>query len=247
MRTSSRISVLFVIGLALAFPTGSVKAFATAEKRASTTEQPKSGAVTVLIAFPDGKPAPGAVVTIGRQRFIADAGGVVSLPGIPASPGVAAAVAWRHEGGFLGLFRKNARYAAFTATSPAMGARLEVGLKLSPAPELDTMCRSCHPEKGAGSARIIKCTHSSGVPLKPALAGRVAQFNRENEELRKAGKPYYPAIVLEQRKVRKGLFGEDRPFLTCESCHSNHVDTGEFAYVLMPFAEKSTLCRGCHV
>lgn len=247
MTTSSRISVLFVIGLALASATGNVKAFPTAEKRASTTEQPKSGAVTVHIAFPDGKPASGAVVTIGRQRFIANAGGVVSLPGIPASPGVATAVTSRQEGGFLGFFRKNARYAGFTAIFPAARVPLEAGLKLSPAPDLDALCRSCHPGKGAGAARIIKCTHSSGVPLKPALAGRVAQFNRENEELRKAGKPYYPAIVLEQRKVRKGLFGEDRPFLTCESCHSNHVDTGEFAYVLMPFAEKSVLCRGCHV
>ena len=222
-------------------------AFPQKEGKPSDGNLPKSGAVHVRVAFPDEVPASGAVVTIGRQRFTADAKGVVALPGIPASPGVATAVTWRQEGGFLGFFRKNMRYGAFSASLPTAGAPLEMRLKLSPAPDLDAMCRSCHPEKGAGAARIIKCTHSSGVPLKPALADRVARFNRENEELHKAGKPYYPAIVLEQRKIRKGLFGEDRPFLTCESCHSNHVDTGERAYVLMPFAEKSILCRGCHV
>jgi len=237
----------FVVGLVLAAATGSSLAFVSMTMKPSPADFPKSGEISVRVTFPDGAPAPGAVVTIGRQRFTAGAGGGIAVPGIPASPGVASAVAWREEGGFLGFFRRNARYAAFTATSPAVGTPLEVGLKLSPAPDLDARCRACHPEKGAGAARIVKCTHSSGVPLKPALADRVARFNRENEALHHAGKPYFPAIVLEQRRVRKGLFGDDRPFLTCESCHSNHVDTGEHAYVLMPFAEKSILCRGCHV
>jgi len=246
MRRNNRIRAVVSV-LAVVCVTAGAGAFPQKEGKPADGNSPKSGEVSIRVTFPDGVPAPGAVVTIGRQRFTADAGGVVASPGIPASPGVAAAVAWRQEGGFLGFFRRNARYAAFAATSPAVGTRLDIGLKLSPAPDLDATCRSCHPEKAAGAARIIKCTHSSGVPLKPALADRVARFNRENDALHKAGKPYYPAIVLEQRRVRKGLFGEDRPFLTCESCHSNHVDTGERAYVLMPFAEKSILCRGCHV
>ena len=237
----------FVAGLVLAAAMGSSMAFVSMAKKSSLADLPKSGEVSVRVTFPDGAPAPGAVVTIGRRQFTAGAGGGIVVPGIPASRGVAASVVWRQEGGFLGFFRRNTRYAAFTAISPAAGIPLDVGLRLSPAPDLDARCRSCHPEKGAGAARIIKCTHPSGVPLKPALADRVAKFNKENEELHNAGKPYYPAIVLEQMKIRKGLFGEDRPFLTCESCHSNHVDTGEHAYVLMPFAEKSILCRGCHV
>jgi len=247
MRTVSRITAMITLALALGFPGGGVEAFPQGDRRSSPGDLPKSGAVTVRVVFPDAAPAAGAVVTIGLQRYTADAKGVVTVAGIPASPGVAAAVTRRQEGGFLGFFRNDVRYSAFSQVVPAAGTPLEVGLTLSASPDLDARCRSCHPEKAAGAARIVKCTHSSGVPLKPALAARVAQFNRENEDLQKAGKPYYPAIVVEQRRIRKGLFGEDQPFLTCESCHTNHVETGYRAFVLMPFSEKSILCRGCHV
>ncbi len=247
MRNRLRILAAFAATLAVAALAAGATAFPVSGRRPSPADLPKSGPVTVRVAFPDGAPAKGAVVTMGRQRFVADAKGVVAVDGIPALPGVAAADTVRVEGGFLGFFRKSVRYSAFSPVQPAAGAPLELALKLSPTPDLDFRCRTCHPDKPTSVAPLIRCVHKSGVPLKPALAGRVAQFNRENEELRKAGKPYYPPIVLETRKVKKGLFPETQPFLVCESCHSNHVETGYGAYVIMPFSEKSTLCRGCHV
>ena len=246
MRRFSGITPFFAAGLFLA-AAGSSVAFVTMAKKPSPADLPKSGEVAVRVMFPDGAPAPGAVVTVGRQRFTADPKGVVTAGGIPASQGVATADTVRQEGGFLGFFRNNVRYTAFSPVTPSAGTPLEVRLTLAQTPDLDARCRACHPTKPAGGSTRIKCTHSSGVPMKPALANRVAQFNQENEALRKAGKTYYPAIALEQRRVKKGLFGEDQPFLACVSCHSNHVDTGEYAFVIMPFAEKSILCRGCHV
>lgn len=231
----------------LAYLAGGAKAFTSMAKKPSPAELRKSGEVTIRAVFPDNIAAPGAVVTVGRQRFVADGKGVVTVAGIPVAPGVATADTQRQEGGILGFFRKTVRYTAFSAVLPAVGTPLDVRLTLAQTPDLDARCRSCHPDKPTSMSPMVKCTHSSGVPLKPALADRVARFNQENETLRKSGKPYSPAIPLERRRVKKGLFGEDRPFLTCESCHSNHVDTGEHAYVLMPFAEKSILCRGCHV
>jgi hypothetical protein len=247
MRRDACIPGLILLAFILLPALGNARAFVSMGKKPPLSDLPKSGNVTVRVVFPDGSPAAGATVTIGRQRFTADPKGTVPVPGIPAAHGVATADTRRQEGGFLGLFRKNVRYTAFSAVQPSAGNPLEVQLTLGATPDLDSRCRSCHPDKPTGVSPMVKCTHSSGVPVKPALANRVAQFNQENEVLRKAGKPYYPAIVLEQRRVKKGLFGEDQPFLTCESCHSNHVETGEFAYVLMPFAEKSILCRGCHV
>lgn len=216
-------------------------------KKPSPESLPKSGEVTIRVAFPDNTAAPGAVVTVGRRKFLADAKGTAAAGGIPAAPGIASADTLRQEGGFLGFFRKTVRYTAFSAIAPTAGAPLDVRLTLGPTPDLDAKCRSCHPDKPTGASPLRKCTHPSGVPLKVPLANRVAKFNQENEALRKSGKPAHPAIALDQRKVKKGLFGEDRQFLTCESCHTNHVDTGNAAYVIMPFAEKSILCRGCHV
>lgn len=217
-------------------------------RKAPGPDAPKSGPVVVTVRYPDGAPAKGIPVVAGRGEYSTDGDGSVAVTGgVPSIPGVFSAVASRGEGGFLGMFKKNVLYAAFEQVHPKAGQPLEIALKLSPAPNLDAACRPCHPEKGQGIGAVIKCTHKSGVPVKPEQAARVASFNRENEELRKAGKPFYPAIVLEPRKVGKGLFSETKPFLVCGSCHTNHVETGQFAYALMPFAEKSVLCRGCHV
>jgi len=206
----------------------------------------KSGTVTVRVVFPDGSPASAARVVAGQQAHDADAKGTVSIPGgIPASSGVAAADVTRLEGGFLGLFRKPVRYTAFRPVAPASGAPVTLDLKLQPTADLDAACKSCHPEKRTSVVPLFRCAHKSGIPVKQAQADRVAGFNKENEYLKKSGKASYPAIVLDFRK--KGFLSEKVPYLTCESCHSNHVATGTRQYVLMPFDEKSILCRGCHV
>jgi len=247
MKIRSFAAAILAGGVAFAAASAGTTAFPSHAGKRPQAEAQQTGPVTVRVEFPDGSPAAGAVVSTGRRRFVADAGGTVSIGGIPAVRGVASADTTRLEGGFFGWFRKKVRYTAFHAVQPVPGAPLQIVLKLSPTPDLEAACRSCHPDKPSGAERNIRCVHSSGVPLKPALAGRVAQFNKENDALRLAGKSYYPPIVLETRKVRKGFFSESRPFLTCESCHSNHVDTGHIAYVIMPFSEKSVLCRGCHV
>jgi len=209
-------------------------------------DTPRSGAVTVRVAYPDGSPASAALVVAGQRKHDADAGGMVSIPGgIPAASGVAAADVTRLEGGFLGLFRKTVRYTAFRPVTAAPGAPVTLDLKLQPTPDLDAVCRTCHPEKKTSTVPLFRCAHKSGIPVKPAQAGRVARFNKENEELKRAGKSSFPAIVLDFRK--KGFLSEKVPYLTCESCHSYHVAPGTRQYVLMPFDAKSILCRGCHV
>lgn len=247
MRKGSWIALFAGFGMVSLLAVVSPDAFPAASRKASPADLPKSGPVDVRMVFPDGTPAAGGVVTIGRRRLIADAKGAVATAAVPAVPGVATGDATRLEGGFLGFFRKPVRYTAFSPVSPSPGKPLDVVLNLSSTPDIDARCRSCHPDKPASGAPIIRCVHKSGVFLNPALAGRVVQFNKENEDLRKAGKPYYPPIVVETRRMKKGFFGENRSFLTCESCHSNHVDTGYLSHVLMPFSDKSILCRGCHV
>jgi hypothetical protein len=216
-------------------------------KGPSAKDTPRSGAVSLRVVMPDGSPAAGAVVTMGRRSLSADAAGKVSATSIPVRSGVVSGEIRRKEGGFLGLFRKDVFYSGFLSIEPREGAPLSATLTISPVSDQDQSCRKCHPEKG-GRAAAIKCAHRSGIPVKSAQAARVAQFNKENDGLRKSGKAGHPVIALETRKVGSGLFGGDKkPFLVCASCHSNHVETGQRAYVLMPFDEVSVLCRGCHV
>jgi hypothetical protein len=221
--------------------------FNAAAKGPAAADTPRTGAVSLRVVLPDGSPATGAAVTVGRRLLSADAAGNVSVTSIPVGSGVVSGEIRRKEGGFLGMFRKDVLYAGFLPIEPREGAPLSATLTISPIIDPETSCRKCHPDKGGRSA-MIKCAHRSGIPLKPAQASRVLQFNKENEGLRKSGSPGYPSIPLDTRKVGSGLFGgEKKPFLVCASCHSNHVETGQRAYVLMPFDEASVLCRGCHV
>lgn len=209
---------------------------------------PASGAVDISVRFPDGTGAGGAAVVAGRKVVMADGSGSVKLPaGIPATTGVVAAEITRGEGGFLGLFRKDIRYIAIQQVEPQAGAPLSVQLKLAPAGDIDASCRSCHPEKATSVAPIVRCVHKAGVVVKPAQVAKVKAFNRENEALRKAGKPAMPPIRLLERSDNKGFFKSKVSVLACMTCHTNHVDTGIRKYVLMPFDDPSTLCRGCHV
>ena len=162
---------------------------------------------------------------------------------------VVAAEATRLEGGFLGFFKKQVRYAAFGKYEARPGQPAEVALRLAPVPEggIDALCLGCHPDpKVAGIVSGVKCAHSSGVPLKPALAAQVDKYNKENAKLRAEKKEAWGEILLGRGK--KGLFGgEPAPVLQCESCHSVHVHTGVPAYAVAPFSDRSILCRGCHV
>ncbi len=217
--------------------------------RAATPPNTGTGVApaTVKVVLPDGTPAAGAVVTFGGKRYVADAQGTVKGAGIFARPRLVTGDVTRMEGGIFGFFRKPVRYAAFLPVNTAAAPSPEIRLTLFPVPDMDEVCKSCHPPKATADHTFERCVHKSGVPLKPALAARVSQFNKENDALRNAGKPAYPPIVLESRKVRTALFGETRKFLVCTSCHTNHVDSGYKAYVLMPFSDKSVLCLGCHV
>ncbi len=222
---------------------------ASGAARAAAPPQPAANAAeaTVKVVLPDGKPAAGAVVTFGGKRYLADAQGLVTGPGISARPRLVTADLTRLEGGFLGFFKKSVRYAAFLPVDTAAAPPTEIRISLAQVKDMDEACKSCHPVKRTAEHPVERCVHKSGVPLKPALAARVVQFNNENEQLRKAGKPAYPAIVVEPRKVKAGLFGEIRMFLVCTTCHTNHVDSGVRAYIIMPFSDKSVLCLGCHV
>lgn len=236
-----RIACALILAVVFAVP------LPAAGKGPSAKDTPRSGAVSLRVVMPDGSPAAGAVVTMGRSILSADPKGKVSATSIPVGSGVVSAEIRRKEGGFLGLFRKDVSYAGFLPIDPKEGVALSATLPLTPVAELDPSCRKCHPEKG-GRGAMIKCAHRSGIPVKPEQAARVSNFNKENEELRKYGKAGHPAILLESRKVGSGFFGGGRkPFLVCLSCHSNHVETGQRAYVLMPFDEVSVLCKGCHV
>lgn len=207
----------------------------------------ETGEATVKAVLPDGAPAAGAIITFGGKRYVADARGTVKGPGIFARPRLVTGDLTRQEGGFLGFFSKSVRYAAFLPVTMTPGLPPEIRLSLTPVSNMDVMCQACHPPKATADHPIERCVHKSGVTLKPALEARVSQFNKENEGLRNAGRPAYPPIVLDTRKVKRGLFGETRKFLVCTSCHTNHVDSGYKAYVLMPFSDKSVLCLGCHV
>jgi hypothetical protein len=211
---------------------------------------PKTGPVTVRVTWPNGEAAGGVSVVAAGARRTSDAKGVVTLPeGAPAPYRVVAAEAVRKEGGVLGMFSKTVKYAVFGTYEPRPGQPVDLALRLAPLPEggIDNLCMGCHPDpKVAGVIPGVKCVHKSGVPLKPALAGRVAQYNRENEQLRKDKKEAWGDIRL--RPGKKGWFGgQGAPSLMCESCHTVHVETGVRAYAVAPFTEKSTLCRGCHV
>lgn len=203
---------------------------------------------TVIKAvLPDGSPAAGAVITFGGKRYVADAQGTAKGPGIFRRPRLVTGDLVRQEGGVLGFFRKSVHYGAFLPVETAAGPPREIRLPLAQVAEMDEACRACHPSKATENHPFERCVHKSGVPLKPAMEARVSQFNKENDNLRNTGKPAYPPIAPERRKVRKGLFGETREYLVCLTCHSNHVDSGYKAYVLMPFSDKSVLCLGCHV
>jgi hypothetical protein len=208
---------------------------------------PASGEVVVTVQFPDGKPAGGAMVVVGRKAVKADESGSVKVAGIPAATGVVAVDTARAEGGFLGLFKKNIRYAAIQQVEAKAGAPLKVQLKLAPVSDPDASCRSCHQDKATSTAPVVRCVHKSGVPVKAAQVAKVQQFNSKNEALRKAGKPAMPPIILGERLDNKGLFKSRIAVLNCLSCHTNHLDTGIRQYVLMPFDDPSTLCTGCHV
>lgn len=209
-------------------------------------EGPKTGEATVRVLFPDGTPASGATVVIDRKRHSADASGIVKIPGVAARSGVVGGEGARKEGGLLGFFRKEVLHAGFLPVDAKAGTPLDVQLKLAPVGDMDSVCRSCHPDKDDKRSGIIKCTHPSGRVLKPALANRVRQFNAGNETLKKEGKPFYPPIVVDSSR-KKGIFSEKQSVLVCLSCHSRHEETGQRTYVLMPFFDKSILCRGCHV
>ncbi len=241
-KAGARIAVVFAAALCLA---GGSPAASRAAAPAGAG--PASGVTTVKVVLPDGTPAAGAAVTFGGKRYVADAQGTVQGPGIFARPRLVTGDLTRQEGGFLGFFRKSARYAAFFPVNTTAGLPPEIRLTLVPVADMDETCKTCHPPKATADLPFERCVHKSGVPLKPALEARVSQFNKENDGLRNAGKPAYPAIVLESRKVKKGLFGETRKFLVCTSCHTNHVESGYKAYVLMPFSDRSVLCLGCHV
>lgn len=208
---------------------------------------PNSGELTVTVTYPDGQPASGVNVIAGRKANRSDRDGVLKLTGIAAAPGVVSAEIVRPEGGFLGMFRNQVRYAAFKQVDPVAGSPLQAKLQLAPVSDLDSACRSCHPEKASSVNPIVRCVHKSGVPVKQAQVVRVRQFNRENEALHKAGKPAMPPIQLNEQAGKTGLFKSRQAVLGCMSCHTNHINTGVRKYVLMPFDDPSTLCRGCHV
>jgi predicted CXXCH cytochrome family protein len=145
------------------------------------------------------------------------------------------------------MFKRQVRYAAFQQIDPKAGEPLKVQLKLAAMASLDPSCLSCHPSKPTSVNPVVRCAHKSGVPVKKAQVDRVRAFNRENEALKKAGKPAMPPIILGESAAKTGLFAGKSAVLACTSCHTNHVDTGIRKYVLMPFDDPSTLCRGCHV
>jgi predicted CXXCH cytochrome family protein len=206
---------------------------------------PKTGAVTVWVFFPDNTAAAGAAVVAGGMVHAADERGGVVLTGIPAMFGVVSAEAVRKEGGFLGLFRQEVRYEAFRTYDGKPESRIEIRLVLTRQERVERACRSCHPDHQAQERSMTRCVHKSGVPLKTIQVNQVRRFNEENEKARKSGKRGYPKIEPEFLKV--GIFSEKQAILVCTSCHSRHISTGSRAYVLMPFEEKSVLCRGCHV
>lgn len=206
---------------------------------------PKTGSVAVRVLFPDNTAAAGAVIVAGGKAYSADERGEVVLEGIPAMYGVVFAEAVRKEGGVLGFFREEVRHEAFQVYDGKPASRLEIRLTLTPQQEVERACRTCHPDHMGQERSVPRCVHKSGVPLKAAQVKRVGEFNEENDKARKSGKRNYPRIVPEIRK--KGFFSERQAILVCTSCHSRHVATGSRAYVLMPFEEKSVLCRGCHV
>lgn len=206
---------------------------------------PKTGAVTVRAFLPDNTAASGAVVVAGGKAYTADERGGVLLNGIPAMYGVVSAVAVRKEGGVLGLFRQEVRYETFHAYDGKPALPLDIRLNLARQDGVERACRSCHPDHQGQERAVTRCVHKSGIPLKAAQLQRIGQFNEENEQARKSGKQAYPRIEPEFRK--KGFFSEKQAILVCTSCHSRHVSTGSRAYVIMPFEEKSILCRGCHV
>ena len=238
---------VILVALLLVFTACTVLAFSGMGARSRWVGLPASGEMSVIVRFPDGRPAGGAFLSAGRKALRTGKNGALNVAGVPAAPGVVSAEIVRGEGGFLGMFKTDVRYAAFQQIDPKVGEPLKVELKLSAVSNIDTVCRSCHPDKAGAANPHIRCAHKSGIPLKQAQVDRVRAFNRENEALKKAGKPAMPPIVLAVNTVNPGFFKEKRTVLVCLSCHTNHVDTGIRKYVLMPFDDPSTLCRGCHV
>lgn len=109
------------------------------------------------------------------------------------------------------------RYLGVAVLILEKGRTLSRDLELGDASNVDAYCLDCHPFKGEQTRRdqIVRDLHASGIRPKKAVANR------------------------------DGTMLDERGYVTCESCHTVHEETGVGQFVRYPF-RNGELCIRCH-
>jgi len=216
-----------------------------AQQPAAAVPEKKYGDIEVTITAEGGKTVKSCTVHAKTQQASLARGEIVRrIPRVPA--GRLAVTADAQVG--QGWFRPAARYVGVTDTAVAADKLEKVVVVLRPVASINDYCSTCHPEPGqrVPPGQIARDVHVSGRELGPRYLAQVKKHNETVARLEKEGKPHNHPVPLEEREVVVDGRKVKKPFYTCESCHTLHLDLGFTDYARAPFRNKSDLCVACH-
>jgi predicted CXXCH cytochrome family protein len=201
--------------------------------------------VEVTVKVPAGKTLAGGTLNVlDRELPLPAAGQKVLVEGLPARR-IAVTIDARGVKGAKG----SGRYLGVADVRTAPGTTVPAVVVLQEIGTIEAYCLGCHPGKGmpVKPDQIPRDNHVSGKELTGKYLDQVKEHNRKVEEQlkNKAPKPFRP-ILLEERKVKVEKKEVVKLFLTCESCHTAHLQTPWANLARAPFKEASDLCVGCH-
>jgi len=110
---------------------------------------------------------------------------------------------------------KKIRYLALPSVNLSQGQELEFNPVLKDAGDIDRFCAECHPYKGD-----------------PVRSGQIVR-------------DLHPSGMKPKKKMRTTELLDERGWVTCESCHTLHQETGVGRFVHYKF-RNGNLCNRCH-
>jgi hypothetical protein len=184
-----------------------------------------------------------------RAVDVEDKGVPITIKGLPAKKTAVTADALVRQGWFRPYLRHIGVETAWVPENKM--AKVTVTLRsVGPMEEniIDSFCLTCHPEANmpAEKWQIPRDVHKSGTVLKPKFINQIKQYNENIARLEKAGKPHFLPIKTVEKVVEENGKRVRRTFLTCESCHTLHLQTPYSLYVVASFRDKGFLCVACH-
>ncbi len=151
------------------------------------------------------------------------------------------------------------------------GADEEVELRLQPLPdaEVDAFCETCHPDNPCVELETFQDVLKSGKDLRGIIVPEdeveeyierlMVQGLRKTTYSRIRYQDTHPdgmnmeAVLQaplseygESYRMPEALKLREKKFVTCDTCHTRHIPTGQKQYVVMPYEEDNALCLECH-